>query len=190
MCHKDRIMRHKDRISRHIVGLFVAILLFIAWGTTFAQEVPLLKDIQGFEYVTLRPHYRVSSVLWGNSLANEQLARAIKTWNDATNTSDFLTQVNPGEQADIYVDLSYLDARFGGITMLHKNGPCVISIDDNFAYSASAYQHEIGHCLGFAHDLPSQKDTMYPNLMPNLEPIDTDLAKYLKRHLTLIRNIK
>lgn len=122
--------------------------------------VPLLKDSPYFT-VTLKPHYVVKT-LWLSFEANIAVQIAIDAWNKAAQSQDFISQTEgESDSPVIFITNTELEG-FEGLALPFADKVCVIQVVPQYEATPQIYAHEIGHCLGFAHNTKDKNNVMQP----------------------------
>lgn len=164
--------------------LFLALLLFPT--IAFAKNVPLFEtDVPELGYVKLKPHYKVST--WdADDISQLGVKNAVEQWNKAAK-KDFIEYAPPNPEdssPNIYVIPMHLGWT-GGVALVMNQDMCVVLVSYRYAYNIGVIMHEIGHCIGFAHDTTRTDSIMHPNaaIIEEYKAIDNSTAKTLRNLL-------
>lgn len=160
--------------------------LFILLTSTicYAKDVPLLKNIEGFEYIVTKPNYTIK-FMWPDSEEHEILLRAaVAEWNHAAKNEEFITFTDGDANINVIV-LNYTEGDTVGLALPFGPNQCTILIKTDHSLNPLLYLHELGHCLGFAHT-NDKREIMYPVLQKDNYTIGKSTSKTLRK---LIKNI-
>ena len=164
-----------------VIAVFLAIFFLFKIVSTYAvsNEVPLLyKTERDMPFTKLQRHYFVR-VTWGDDLSKLATGNAMDAWNKAAGVLDLLQFAKKDDKANIYVTpLGMTD--FDGITAVFPDGVCILHVDPAFQYKIPLYIHEIGHCIGFAHNDIDLDSIMRSNTLSVHFEVDAKTATTLK----------
>jgi hypothetical protein len=170
--------------------LIVLLLLTPQVGWAKADEMPRLDE------VILQPQYRISP-LFLDDLSSIGLKNAADAWNVAAGNPEFIVMANNPEHANIWVSSISLAQIVEGKEIYTLNGVmfplsgvhCFIILNEHKRYNVETMTHEIGHCLGFAHQPKDKKSIMFPYSGEKPRSITKKISKWLRRALNDLTDI-
>lgn len=159
--------------------LLIAFLIGLLPMSVFAA--PLLRQ-DGFEFIKTKKHYKVQ-VMFMTGVQFGALKVAVKEWNKAMGYEFITFEYDRTQRADIYISVM-ATPQTHGIALPFNSEECTIIIGESMPVLPSVYVHEIGHCLGLAHN------DMVPNIMssqpyPYTWDISKDIVDTLKKEQSL-----
>lgn len=170
---------------KKLIILILSSLVLASPPSYSGTLVPLLKDDPYFT-VELQKHYVVKTFALppGGEMS---LAIAIHAWNRAARDHDFISYTR-GQSSAPHIYVIPMDINgLGGIALPLDPNVCVIQIVPQYLMTPEIYMHEIGHCLGFAHNTRDKDAVMAPHTLrkgPGIDPATTWSLRFLLRLLT------
>ncbi|MEO1053354.1 MAG: M57 family metalloprotease [Bacteroidota bacterium] len=131
-------------------------------GRTEQRRFPNIISCNEVRYIT------VYNNLPSGTTARSAVSLAMQHWNDITKCDIFLANTNNINNAEIIISKGPLDGGVVGRATMPSGGRpgkyIRLDLDDfNFDYAQwrSTIEHELGHCLGFAHTNGTSSSEIY-----------------------------
>jgi hypothetical protein len=166
---------------------YLALVLGFLYCTASQANVPLFRDHKDPDFHTwlLQKSYRVASLFFPPE-SEAAIDNAVEAWNTASEQPGFMRHVESKDPtANIYIIPSYYITLLEPLGVAQFFGPhvCVIQISIQAAYDAEVYAHEMGHCLGFAHNREDTGSLMHPSILHGTPRVDDPTALELRKLL-------
>lgn len=177
---------------RYLQGL--TLIFTLLFSLPVYPKVPLFTEYPGVEFKDwkLQRSYRVASLFFPEE-GEEAIDNAIEAWNTASGNPTFMRHVSPKDtSANIYIVPSYYLTLLEPLGVAHFFNAhlCSIQVSIQAYNDAEVYAHELGHCLGFAHNKEDRASIMHPSAMHGTPRVDENTAQALREMLNTLTRRK
>lgn len=178
MIHRLRKLLGENELRIEILQYAVPIDSLM--GPESPNKVPLLSEYPEFSYLKLQYHYTVYG-MWFAETDSATLQVAVDSWNAAAKDLDFMQIVSDPGHANIRLLPVPLRPGLLGEAFPLTDGTCVIVVADHLMNWAPLYEHEIGHCLNFAHNKKQKDSIMQPHDLSHSPKVDAVIGAEVRR---------